>query len=208
MFAENPQPNNFEHQEVFGMKSQLENPDNAEIVEDKPDYIEKLTMTPLPLNKMNELVRQVASEYTEDDNSQQGFYKKAFIGNMQLTIQRLAETAKEGDNITFDDLSWSAEEANINMLNPETIVNDPTFIDEVNAISEITDKFAYYFDQHSELEYIGDNIDDYTVHSGVHTYQQKRVQSNSDRDLYGEEHGQNGRWIPEKRGDMTVWVAK
>ncbi len=127
---ETPNPNNFEREpdvykmtpeeiqhnfagdkEVLGLSGQQEVVDDLEAMEAEPDYIEKLTMTPLPLDKMSELLRQVAGQYAEDDGSRQALFNKAFVGSMQMTLHKLMESAKPGDNITFDDLSWAAETA-------------------------------------------------------------------------------------------------
>ncbi len=229
MSAENPQPNNFEREpdiyrmtpeeiqsnfagdkEALRVNPQPEVVDTFEKMEDEPDYVEKLTMTPLPLDKMRELLQQVASQYGEDDGSQQALFNKAFVGSMQMTLQKLMEAAKPGDNITFDDLSWAAETAtaHTDKINTDSILNDPSFVEETNAIAGIGERFASFFDQRADLEYIGDDIDAFTVHSDVHTYHKDRIKVNPNKDTFGEEHGANGRWIPEKRGDMTVWVTK
>ncbi|MCA9323524.1 hypothetical protein KC992_00290 [Candidatus Saccharibacteria bacterium] len=226
---ETPNPNNFEREpdvyrmtpeeiqrnfsgdkEALGLSGQQEVVDDLEALEAEPDYIEKLTMTPLPLDKMSELLQQVAGQYAEDDGSRQALFNKAFVGSMQMTLHKLMESAKPGDNITFDDLSWAAETAteHTKKINPDSILNDPSFVEETNAIAGITERFAGFFDQRPDLEYIGDDIDAFTVHSDVHTYHKDRIKANPDKDTFGEEHGANGRWIPEKRGGMTVWVTK
>lgn len=199
----------FDGREAYGHSDQPETSDDFETLEAEPDYIEKLTMTPLPLDKMSELLQQVADQYRED-GSRQALFDKAFVGSMQMTLRKLMESAKPGDNITFDDLSWAAEVAteHTQKINPDSILNDPSFVEETNAISGITEKFAGFFDQRPDLEYIGDDIDAFTVHSDVHTYHKDRIKANPDNDTFGEEHGANGRWIPEKREGMTMWVTK
>jgi hypothetical protein len=224
-----PNPNNFEREpdvyrmtpeeiqhnfagdrEALGLSGKPEVADDQEALEAEPDYIEKLTMTPLPLDKMSELLQQVSGQYTEDDGSRQALFNKAFVGSMQMTLHKLMESAKPGDNITFDDLSWAAETAteHTKKINPDSILGDPSFVEETNAIAGITERFASFFDQRPDLEYIGDDIDAFTLHSDVHTYHKDRIKANPNKDTFGEEHGANGRWIPEKRGDMTIWVTK
>lgn len=186
-------------------------PDTIENLEQEPDYIDKLTMVPLPIETMRELLGQSAQELNElNEHNQEVFFKRHFVGAMCSSLERLAKSAKEGDNVTFDDLLMDAEKAteHVKKVDVEAMLNDPSFVAETHSVAEITNTFALQFDQRPELEYIGDTIDDFTIHPDVHSYQKDRIEASPDKDFHGEEYGKNGRWIAEKRGNMTVWVTK
>lgn len=178
--------------------------------ENEPYYIDKLIQTPLPLDKMSELLAKIAGEYTEDDGSQISLFNRSFIGSMQMALQGAMENHKDGDCITFDELRLQAEivTGHDKLNNPDSIINDRAFVDETNAVERITDKFAVFFERSPDLKYIGDDIDTYTVHADVHTYQRDRIKNNPGGDFMGLEHGQDGRWIPEERGGLTIWTSK
>ena len=208
------------------MSDQPDAANTIEQLEKDPDWVDKLTMVPLPLATLQELLNQVATEdsleYSDDreaatntsvakgdSDPYETAFKQQFISELQQVLQELMQNTQLGDSITFDDLSLAAERAtgHADKVNAD-FARDPSAIAETMVIGKITDQFAGAFERSPKLESIADNIDAFTVHPDVHMYQRERVQDNPDQDFFSEEHGQDGRWIPERRGAMTVWVTK
>lgn len=187
-----------------------------EQLEQEPDYIEKLTWTPLQAETMQQLLDETAEAYaTSDENDGEQIFRTEVVNTMRDKLNSVIEEAGPGVSVMYDSLSWEAEErlGIMDLLNPEALAaGDYDMASKYAQASRLMDdvktKFAQTFEQHSELSYIGDNIDAWTVDPDVHTYQTDRINANSKGNFSGEPHGQNGRWIPETRNGITVWIPR
>ncbi len=195
--------------EVIDSRLSLSGPKGAEILEaasssdilgDEPDYIEKLTMTPLPIATLSGLFEQVVSGGETFDAHTVEFGRQ-LVTTMRDLLDRLAQDTTSGDYATFDDIMMAAQfiTGQADRVGIEYMRNSPSqHVAEADAMEQIYHTFAQAFEAHPELEYIGDNIDKFTIHSDVHPYQKERAKNRPNESFYGEGYGYNERWIPEK----------
>ncbi len=178
----------------------LEATPSRDILGDEPDYIEKLTMTPLPIATLSGLFEQAVSGGETFDVHTVEFGRQ-LVTTMRDLLGRLAQDTTSGDYATFDDVMMAAQfiAGQADRVGIEHMRNSPSqYVAEADAMERIYHKFAQAFEAHPELEYIGDNIDKFTIHSAVHPYQKERAENRPNESFYGEGYGCNERWIPEK----------
>lgn len=188
----------------------------AEQLEQEPDYIEKLTWTPLKADTLRQLLDETAESYTvtdEDDDDREQIFQAEVVNIMRERLDGVIEEAGPDISVLYDTLSWEAEEHSgiINLLDYDALATGDheaanRFAQASRLMDDVKIKFAQTFEKHPELAHIRDNIDAWTVDSDVHTYQRDRINANPDGNFSGEPHGQDGRWIPETRSGLTVWV--
>lgn len=187
-----------------------------EQLEQEPDYIEKLTWTPLQAETMRQLLDETAEAYTITDENDGGkIFRAEIVDIMRNKLNSVIEEAGPDISVTYDSLAWEAEEqlGIMDLLDPEALAaGDHEAASKYAQASQLMDgaksKFAQTFERHPELSHIGDNIDAWTVDPDVHTYPRDRINANPRGDFSGEPYGQNGRWIPETRNGVTVWMPR
>lgn len=177
---------------------------------EEPDFVDKVSMVPLQIDTVRGLLDQMAQDpaYSAlgEERDRYGF---ELVQGMKTALEGLAQSARPGDSVTFDDLLIEAEHitGRIDRMGSSSVI-DVASRSEFASVAGVTEKFATYFDQQPNLKYIADDVDRYTVHPDVHEYVKGYLEADKTADLHGREYGRDGAWIAQKRGDRTVWVSR
>ena len=170
------------------------------------DYAEKLTHTPLTPEIMHSLVETVFVKFIENGKTNDQFTDN-LLQAIEIMLQAYQNKAEPGDFIVFSDLVDAAEQSldQVTIPNGQAPWNHPIYIAQNNVIGQVLAEFADNFYNRADLQYICDEIDEWTVHDEVHPEQKQRRQIDPACPFYGQKHGFYGRWTPLEREDMTVW---
>ncbi len=172
------------------------------------DYAEKLIHTPLPPRVIQDQLG-AAIELAQESGRINQQFTYDFLQALEIVLSAYINKLQPGDQIAFNDLVDEADRAieSVDLANDIDILSHPVYLEQNHAISLILRDFAETFYQRTELRQICDEIDEWTVHDDVHPAQKERRLYDPATPFYGEPHGYNGRWTPEDRDGLTVWVA-
>ena len=159
------------------------------------DYLDKLVDVPLPIETMMAITSQLVADYSLLEQSSDQFSER-FIDELAEAAANYLYEAQPGDHVCFQDI---IEEVDNSLSSIQSHQQD-------NTIDSLLIRFGYIFENQSDLAYIGDNIDAWTVNSSTHPVQAERQRFDPDAPFYDQPHGHNGRWKPQDRDGLLVWV--
>lgn len=172
------------------------------------DYTEKLIYTPLPLKVMQDQL-QIVIDKAEDSGRTNQQFTFDFLQALEIILSAYAKESHHGDHIAFNDLVEAADRSidAVEICDNQDIFTHPVYLEQNHALNLIMRDFAQIFYQRADLQYICDEIDEWTVHDDVHPKQAERRRLDPETAFFNQPHGYKGRWTPLDRHGLVVWVA-